>query len=305
MFKLLESYNGGRRDFLRRLLATPPETSQIVREGNVSTVTRFEEKYSIAVGNHGFDSKIILPKSIDGLCLEGSVNYLNDLSNPVNDIAANQKQALKFALENKIPIIAGDCSVNALLLVFTEFNFAPEFLLELSLVKTANKLPAHFNRRKFLQLLTLGLAGYSLALPGTALINLFAITAEKGAQIVPISKTVINNSPHHSLISITFRNLVIGQKMHYLESEHGFKHLLAPWGAFHAGLEDVLLMSEKERMRNLAGLLPFLRYFISDPKTIYTIDQFNPEEQGKKRIVPYLNEPKLESLARRYFTDLN
>ena len=103
----------------------------------------------------------------------GSVNYLNDLSNPVNDIAANQKQALKFALENKIPIIAGDCSVNALLLVFTEFNFAPEFLLELSLVKTANKLPAHFNRRKFLQLLTLGLAGYSLALPGTALINLF------------------------------------------------------------------------------------------------------------------------------------
>ena len=80
---------------------------------------------------------------------------------------------------------------------------------------------------------------------------------------------------------------------------------MAPWGAFHAGLEDVLLMSEEERMRNLAGLLPFLRYFISDPKTIYTIDQFNPEEQGKKRIVPYLNEPKLESLARRYFTDLN
>lgn len=92
------------------------------------------------------------------------------------------------------------------------------------------------------------------------------------------------------------RDAVAAQKMQFLLQNHNYRHLLAPRGAEHVGIEDAIISRETERIDFLTRLKPVLPKVMPDIETFYQINEYRVSDQGRWNVAQRLEEPSLKRI---------
>lgn len=171
----------------------------IERRGSVATITKPEGKYSIAYGIHILEGKQDIPTGVDGICFEWASRYPE--GDDVQKAAVeNQKPLFDFAAQNRLPLLAVDCSITSASLA--EGLIGPlEFVMGSYLFGRMREGVAKqgMTRRQFLKTMLMGGAALYLALPNTSLFGRFGssltgIGEEQTAEISNLLKEHIQNT---------------------------------------------------------------------------------------------------------------
>lgn len=277
--------------------------NSIERHGNIVTIEKPEGKYSIAYGMHGNERRENIPSGVDGVCFEWPAKYPSTNEEVKKRGIGNQKPFFDYAHRNRIPLLATDCSVRPAVDQVERFADAFEVVLagELSLKTYKAAAREAMTRRKFLKTMLFGGAAFYFLLPlisslGRGMSSLTGIGEE---QTVGLSKFTQKIHPEDLIVTLGLRDTVAAQKIQFLLREYGYKHLLAPRGARHVGLETAILAEENERINYLRRLKPIFSIALSDPKTLYQIYEYRLSSSGNWKVAQIMEEPRLKQLAAR------
>jgi hypothetical protein len=276
---------------------TPP-INTIERHGNIATIKRPEGQYSVAYGLHIVEGQENIPQGVDGICFEWASKYPTTSDELRRAAVANQKPMFSYAERNGLPLLAIDCSITPVAL--TEEIVGPlEFVMAGYLYNKMREGVAKkgMTRREFLKSMLIGGAALYLALPSASLFGRVgsAITGLGEEQTAELSKSMQKIHPEYKILILGLRDVVAAQKMQLLLKNGGYKHLLAPRGAEHVGMETAILSPESDRMDFLERLKPVLPKVLPDPETLYQINEYRVD-QGKWVISRQLEEPNLRQL---------
>lgn len=277
--------------------------SKVERHGNVITISRPEGTYSIIYDTHIGRKKQEIPSGVDGVCFEWTGKYpsTREELREVAYVLANQKPVFDHAFLRRLPLLAVDCSISSI--AFAEEMLGPiEFVMGASLFNKIREQvrTTGITRRNFIKTMLARGAALYLSLPtiselGRAGSSLSGIGER---QTTELSKLTQRIHPEYKVIILGLRDAVAVQKMQYLLRNQGYKHLLAPRGAAHVGMEDAILASEEERIDFLTRLKPLLPKVLADQETFFQIYEYRLSSSLRWEVARKLEEPRLREIMR-------
>jgi len=272
----------------------------IERHGSIATIKKAEGKYSVAYGVHIVKGKEKIPQGVDGICFEWASKYPTTSDELRRAAVANQKPMFDYAEHNRLPLLAVDCSI-------TPFALAEHIVGPLEIVMAdylydkmrEGVAKRGMTRREFLKTMLVGGAALYLVLPNVSLFGRVGsvLTGLGEEQTAELSKSIQKMHPEYKILTLGLRDVVAAQKMQFLLINGGYKHLLAPRGAEHVGIETAILSQESDRMVFLERLKPVLPKVLPDIETLYQINEYRVD-QGKWVVSRQLEEPNLRQLVR-------
>lgn len=278
------------------------EQPKIERRGDVVTINKPEGVYSIAYGIHLVEKKQEVPSGVDGICFEWPSKYPSS-NDEVQRVAAvaNQKPLFDYAERNRLPLLAVDCSITPVALA-EELVGPLEFIMAGYLFGRMRERVAQkgMTRRKFLKTMLVGGAALYLTLPYVSLFGRLgsSSTGVGEEQTAELSKLTQRIHPEYKILILGLRDTVAAQKMQFLLQNRNYKHLLAPRGTEHVGIEDAILAQESERIDFLSRLRPVLPKVVSDLGTFYQINEYRLLPGGNWEIAQRLEEPSLKAIIK-------
>lgn len=281
----------------------PEQPQKIERRGNVVTINKPEGVYSIAYGIHLGEKKQEVPSGVDGICFEWMGKYPST-NEEINEVAvANQKDLFDYARNNNLPLFAVDCSISPVALVEEVVSPQVEFIVGASLfgkIMERTKATRGFTRRDFLKRMLAGGAALYLTLPNISVFSRFgsSISGIGEEPTAELSKLTQRIHPEYKIFILGLRDAVAAQKMQFLLQKKGYKHLFAPRGAEHVGMEDAILAQESERIDFLSRLRPVLSKVVPDLGTFYQINEYRLSPGGNWEIAQRLEEPSLKAIIK-------
>lgn len=280
---------------------TDQPRNKIERGNNSVTITRPEGKYSIAYsGTHLLERKPVIPAGIDGICFEYGSKYPTS-DNEFRQIGLrDQRPFFEYAALNKLPLLATDCAIDLLGFVENAVE-GVKFLTALKLFKKMRRevVKRPVSRRTVLKSMLAGGAVVYLESPlATEIVRAASsLTAVGEEQTVGLSKLIQETHPEYGIVILKLRDTVAAQKMYFLLLRKGYRHLIAPRGALHVGLETAILSSPEDRMAFLRRFRPVLPKLLSDVGTFYKISEYRISDQAEWEFSKQFEEPTLKQLA--------
>jgi hypothetical protein len=274
----------------------------IQRHGNFSTVSLPEGSVTIAYGLH-VQRKTPPPSfsQAGGLILEaGLFDYPNDseLQRDMNENFTNVSTYMINAANLGIPMVAADCNLQPWTLL-DNLTPAMEIIAAQKLLKTAVQLnPEARNyqtRRQFLGKLTGIAAGfYAIPIVGVAGRVASSMSGKGEEEFRSLRKITGEMFPEYSLFTVSLRNAVLAQKIHFLLKETQIAHPWISLGSDHVQIEESLLEDEENRLNYLQKFKEVLPFTVV-PDTFYKMNIYEPSHDGY-HLTQVLEEPSLKRI---------
>lgn len=276
---------------------------KVEHRGEMITIHKPEGTYSIFYGSHRRKKEVPYKflEGVGGICLEfvqGEYPRNHEEFIKANRKMQNQTPFLSDKRFSQCMIMA-DCSIPDIVagldiyLPYLELTVATIPLFD-KIYRREHKKPC--SRRQFLKNIVTATGAAYLSLPSISqLIRAWSSDSGIGERTTArLYKSVQKIHPETTIFVATLRDAVLAQKMYYLLENCGYSHLLAPRGALHVSLEEMVSSEEDERLDFLRRLKPLLLK-VTFPKTFYEIKRYGLKNK-KWTIIQEFEEPKLKAI---------
>ena len=266
----------------------------IDRQGNLATVTTPEGVVSIAYGVHLTRGELHVPAGVDGYSFEWADLYpaASDLSKAAY---GNQELMYNFSEDHNLPLLAVDCSISTLADASGRILNVAEWL---GALKLADMSQQRYTRREFIKLLLTGIPAVYLSSNLISSVSVVASYYTKTGenQSANLEKFSQRIHPESYIALLKIRDAVAAQKIHFLMTNQGYKHIFVTRGLEHVGLEDEILKNEQERLDYLTQLKPLLPAIVDFPETFYQIFEYKKTVNSDRKITNTWEEANLKRI---------